>query len=116
MSYPAWPGTLPQVFEEGSYQEALTDNTIRTKMDVGPDKVRRRSTAVVEKIRGTMTLDQTQWGTLRTFYYTTLASSLPYTWIHPSTGAAINCRFVSPPSVSGRSPYVSVNLDIEVIP
>ena len=117
MSYPSWPSSLPQYVEQSGYQESLTDNTIRSKMDVGPAKVRRRFTAVVEPIQFSMWMTLIQWTTLRTFYYTTLACSLPFTWTHPSTQATVNFRFVTPPSVGApQGGYVLASLDLEVIP
>lgn len=117
MAGPNWPGTLPQSIEESGYSESLGDGLLRSKMDVGPAKVRRRFTATVEKVKGTMTMSSTQWTALRTFYYTTLAGgSLAMTFAHPSTGASVQCRFVTPPSAAARSPYVVVTLDLEVLP
>ena len=40
-----WPATLPQEILAEGYEEGLPDVLVRTKMDAGPDKVRRRATA-----------------------------------------------------------------------
>jgi len=117
MSYPAWPVGLPQVFRSDAYSESLTANVLRTQMDAGPVKARRRFSAVNESIRGTMLMTRTQWTALRTFYYTTLGSALPFSWTHPSTYAATNFRFVSPPAmVPAGGVYVIVTLDLETVP
>lgn len=118
MSIPAWPTSLPQKLLAEGYGEKLDDSTvIRTKMDIGPAKVRRRSTSTVEPIKGSMWLTSAQWSTLRFFYYTTLARALKFSWVHPTTGAAVNLRFVTAPALSGgRGPYVSAALDLEVVP
>ena len=113
----AWPGTLPQNIEEGGFVFSLTDNKIRSKVDVGPAKQRQRFTAIVQPFQAMVTLDQTQWGTLQTFHDTTLAGgTLVFTWIHPMTGAGCNMRFVTPPVASGNAPYVKVRLDLEIVP
>ena len=117
MAGPNWPGTLPQTLEEASYSEGLADELLRSKVDVGPAKVRRRFTAGVERLKGTITVDATGWATLRTFFYSNLAAgALPMTYTHPSTGASVQARFVTPPTITPRSPYMVATLDLEILP
>lgn len=117
MSYPAWPATLPQKMLVDGYSGALSSNVLRTDMEAGPKKMRRLTTANVEPVKGMVKLTQAQWITLRTFFYTTLAEVLPFTWVHPTTGAAVNYRFVSPPAESDPGPAtVNILLDLETVP
>lgn len=45
---------------------------LKTDMEVGPPKRRLRSTTPLTKLSGTLELDETQFGTFRTFIETTL--------------------------------------------
>jgi hypothetical protein len=101
----AWPGTLPDKVLKNGYDEVFADNVIRTPMEVGPPKVRRRSTAAPKFFRVSQLLSSTQVGYLDTFYNTTLSSgSIQFDWKHPRTGSAVTTmRFKTPPRVQ----YVS---------
>lgn len=66
----AWPGTLPQNFQIQGYTETGAQNTVRTKMEVGPDKVRKRTTSEVRVVQGNMWLTAAQYTIMRTFYET----------------------------------------------
>lgn len=117
MSYPSWPGTLPQIPLADGYTESLADNVIRSENDAGPAKMRRRSTVTNETLVCTMHITKSQWATVRTFYLTTLAAVLPFTWVQPSTGAAANFRFLSPPTITPAGGlYVTLTLNLEVVP
>jgi hypothetical protein len=117
VSYPAWPVGLPQTVLQDGYDETITDGSIRSKMDAGPAKARRRFTSTNEFVRCSMHITQAQWATARYFYLTTLATVLPFTWTHPSTGASANLRFVSPPRITpAGGGYVRLSLDLEVVP
>lgn len=51
----AWPDTLPQSFDgTGSYQETPEPTTLRTTMDSGVVKLRRRTTRAEVRVSGTM--------------------------------------------------------------
>lgn len=94
-----WPVTLPGNFLAPSYQEAFADNTIRSTMDVGPPKVRRRSTSGTKPISGVMYMTPDQLATLTTFFETTLYDgSLPFDWTHPRLNTAISCQFKGAPA------------------
>jgi hypothetical protein len=70
---PAWPGTLPQLFQRPGFKESEADNLLRTPMDKGPPKVRRRGSDAPRPHAGSMLIDGTQYSAFRTFYKTTLA-------------------------------------------
>jgi hypothetical protein len=73
-----WPGTLPSPISDG-YQEIMADNSIRTQMEVGVAKVRKRSTAAPVKFQLAYNMTATQVITLKTFFNTTISCwlSLP---------------------------------------
>lgn len=114
----AWPNSLPQNLESDGFSEELGDNTIRSTMEVGLDKVRKRYTKSVDKVTGQMKLDATQYATLKNFYKTTLNSgTLPFTFLDPITQESNDYRFLSTPksrSIGGN--YFLVTMSWEKLP
>jgi hypothetical protein len=117
MAAPAWPSSLPTQFLHGTYEEALPDGRIRTDMEVGPAKVRRRTTAAPRPMKGQMTLDNSQMGALSTFWTTdTVYGSRAFTMTHPWFGNTVLVRFVEAPSWTRIGDHVQVTFDLEVLP
>ncbi len=79
MSIPAWPATLPQLFNRQGFAFAEGDGRLQSDTDTGPGKVRRRSTAVANIIQGQMTLTLAQLKIMRAFIRDDLVGgSLPF--------------------------------------
>lgn len=75
----AWPIDLPQSFEVGGYSEGVADNLLENQPDIGPPIRRRRSTANVRPMGGSMLVTESQLGVFRNFFDVTLLSgSLPF--------------------------------------
>lgn len=114
----AWPGTLPQDVLVAGYAEQPPDLALRTQMDIGPAKLRRRQTAAPRPLKVTVGLTRAQVATLDAFYLTDLAGgTLSFTWVHPRTLAGVTFRFVSRPGYvpeSGASWLA--DLDLEILP
>jgi len=118
-----WPGSLPD-FEVG-LKDVGQDGTVRTPMDAGPVKTRRRFTATSRYLTGTIYLtDQTQRAALDAFFETTLGGgSLPFTKADPRDGTQQSLRFMRPPEYehrfgdggSGTDQY-RVSLSLEILP
>jgi hypothetical protein len=110
-----WPPSLPDYVLIDGYSESPPANTIRTEMDVGPAKMRRRSTAAPRPFSITQFMNTTQLATFDTFFNTTLNSgSERFDWVHPRTQAAVEFRFVEQPNyeaIGGTSWHVSYNLE-----
>lgn len=100
-----WPSTLPQQVLAADYVESADANTIRSDVDVGPAKLRRRYTAEVKVFQIGLVLTAAQVATLETFYDATLGVVDPFDWTHPRTLAAASFRFRSRPEYRalGRS-------------
>ncbi|ODT22214.1 MAG: hypothetical protein ABS35_15290 [Kaistia sp. SCN 65-12] len=115
----AWPATLPQYLLSDGYTEAQGDGRLRTQPDIGPAKVRRRSSAMPGPLQGRMMMSGAQRTILDTFVATTLANgTLPFTFPSPLTGSPILVRFASNlPAWSspGGDTFVAA-LDLEVMP
>jgi len=62
-----WPSTLPAPLASG-YAIAPGDQTIRTDMEVGSPRVRRRTTARNDKVTVSWVLSEAQFDTLRDWF------------------------------------------------
>ena len=111
----AWPTTLPNP-AIGTFNESPPDNSIRSSMDKGYDKVRRRTTACVRSISFTLGLTRTQCETLDEFYVTTTASGrVSFDYMHARIKETVEARFAQKPSyrdVSGVKWDCGVELEI----
>ncbi|MFA7287328.1 MAG: hypothetical protein WC055_00465 [Melioribacteraceae bacterium] len=112
-----WPATLPQLPLEAGYSESTIDTSIRTSMDVGPAKVRRRISAGTRDHQMQFIMTSAQLSDFKTFYETTLLSgSLSYTWDHPRSGTNYSWRIKKAPQWSKQGAYYIVPLELEQIP
>lgn len=114
----SWPSSLPQKPLADSYAESATPVTVRTDMDVGLPKVRRRYTAEIRQYGLRLLLTTAQVATLETFYITTLAhGSLTFDWLNPRTQAAATFRMVNRPGYEQAAPgYWYTSLALEELP
>lgn len=87
-----WPSTLPQLPTPLSILPQ--DGAIRTTMDTGPDKVRRRFSATTHQMSFSQVYTGAQWDTLMSFYN----ANLSFTMQDPESGSQRTFRFVQPPS------------------
>lgn len=113
---PTWPAALPCPLA-GTYNEAPPLNTIRSQMDVGPEKVRRRTTANTAPISYTMSLTPANVTVLLDFYnQDTVSGSLPFDYTHPRTGAAVQARFVNVPQIRNQGIRYAGSVELEIMP
>lgn len=100
-----WPSTLPNRWLlDMAYQQA--DEAIRTQMDSGNHKVRRRSSAVPDTAHTRVIFTRDEVERFVTWWRGTLGGgTLRFRWIHPITDAQVEMRFTQPPDewVPGRS-------------
>ena len=90
-----WPVDLPQVPLMEPYSETFPKTLIRTPMAAGPAKVRRLIGSNSRFVSIGMYLTAAQVVIFEEFLTTTLlGGSLHFTWLHPRTAAAIDCRIV----------------------
>ena len=115
----AWPGSLPTKFQSDGYEHSFPDGRLISRMDVGPSKVRTRSSAAIEPMQGVMLMTTAEKAILKEFVETTLdGGSLPFTFPDPDGGSDILVRFgESLPTTSPSSHDTwAVSLDLEVLP
>lgn len=113
-----WPATLPPPLSQ-SFRETPPDGSLRTQMDKGPAKVRRRSTAMTRQIAFEMALDQDQLDDLDDFFTTTTYSgSDEFTFTHPRTSEVVSARFTSPPNYTdlNNGDYYTATIELEILP
>lgn len=114
---PSWPTSLPQRPLIEGYQETPPNVLLRTQMDAGPAKVRRRFTAGVRIYSVAYLLTSTQLTTLDSFFVSDCKhGSVSFTWPHPRTGANITVRFLEPPQYSSADQHWRVTCKFEELP
>jgi hypothetical protein len=119
----AWPGALPSLPTYVGSSETPPDTTLRTPMDAGPAKVRRRFTSGprVLPIRLVMTATQLNAATpngFDAFFVTdTSGGADEWTWTNPRTGGAVTMRFVGTPTyVNLGGTAWEVSFTVEILP
>lgn len=100
MSTRSWPSDLPdEQFEDLNYNPG--SGRIRTSMDQGPAKQRKRFTAVPKFIQLDMYLDGDQLQSFETWFEDTLDHGvLDFDWEHPVDDTTVEMRFVENPKWS----------------
>ena len=117
-----WPPGLPDLQLlglTGERQEAR----VRTQMDTGRPKTRRRFTAAIIRYQIPVIFDGTEKQLFDDFYVTELLEgSLPFIWEDPVTDAAVSLQFVEPPTFrleKGGTPSARIwtgLLSLELLP
>ena len=107
-----WPATLQQKLNTESFSEKFGETLLRSDMDIGPAKVRRRFTKGVDEISCSINLDFDEYDDFSVFFKTTVnGGATPFTFIHPISGLTVSVRFKEPPTISplgGRKFRVSM--------
>jgi len=123
LSDAVWPISLPQAPITRALEVSPPDLLVRSSMDVGPAKVRRRATVGVTVFAIEMAMTATQLATFETFWRdTVLGGALTFDFKNPQTGAAAaEMRFADTPSWSPKAPrtgseYWSVRFRLELLP
>jgi hypothetical protein len=121
MTIPAWSAQqLPQVPQKG-FSESIGLNVIRSPMDAGPSKMRRRA-AGVNTMDLSFIMTTAQCTTLENFIKNTLLGVKRFTFPHPRTNTNVEVRIV--PSGDGEffklqylAPgYWNTSLKFEILP
>jgi hypothetical protein len=106
---------FPQKFEQDGFTDAEPSIFIKTEMDAGPPKLRRRFTAGHRPISGTMIITSTQKASLKTFYQT--YGSVEFNFPDPDTGSTVSVIFMAPPEYTSYAGiYWQVKLQFSIMP
>lgn len=90
-----WPLMLPQRPQKTGFQEKAPNNLIRSDMDTGPAKVRRRGGAKPWQVSASYVLTAEQLASLNLFATETIANgALCFDWPHPVRNEYVRARLV----------------------
>lgn len=90
-----WPSTLPQVLRLEGLNAKKKPNVVRTQMDAGPQKVRRRYTISTKEFSGTIVVSEAQREILEDFYDNVLGNGvLRFVMKDPQTLQPSEFRFL----------------------
>ena len=114
-----WPTELPNIqYPDDALQRVRQSQALRTNMDAGPAKKRRRFTAGAVRLKPwVIRMTKAQVERLRTFYFDELQVVQPFEWIDHVTRAPATYRFVSPPAEKAAGPNMwDVTIELEQLP
>ena len=96
----AWPISLQDKLNEDAFGLDIGETVLRSDMDVGPAKVRRRMTKSVDTLTCSIDVTTSEYSTFLYFFDTTLNGGVnQFTFDHPITGAPTDFRFGGPPQI-----------------
>lgn len=106
-----WP-SLPISLD--SYSETIPDRVIRSSMEVGPQKIRRRSSTAVRKVAFKMMLTDAQVATFDAFFDTN--DSLAFDFTDPRTSVLKRARFAGVSKYDRDETMWTVTVELEYLP
>jgi len=113
----SWPTALYGKILKGSYRETPPKNTIRTSMDTGPPKVRRRSTTNNSKFDLEHFFTSAEVIVFDEFFQNTLKSgSLSFNYRHPKTQTIGEFQFSDAPEYSEMNQGYRIRTKMEMLP
>lgn len=89
-----WPSGLPQYVERDSYSETGGVSVLRTPMDSGPAKVRRRA-KFPSQLEMSVDMTSAQVAIFKTFVEDTIQGVMRFNFPHPRTGNLAEVRIVA---------------------
>lgn len=118
---PTWPSTLPQSPQISGYSEQPQSQVLRSQMDAGPAKSRRRFTAAATDVPVQYLLSQAQVATFQDWFENDLAGgALPFDWPPGRTRAAVSAQIVGDPPYTlepmGSGQWWRLAMQLEVQP
>lgn len=118
MANVVWPDDLPQTPMFENYQESPPALVLRTQMETGAAKQRRRYTAGVRPMRLTLVLTDEELARLDLFFMDDCEGGADrFEWIHPRTGELAIFRFTEPPKYTPVAPDLwKAQLPVELLP
>lgn len=119
---PTWPASLPQQPDAPGYKESPQSQVIRTDMDAGPKKSRRRFTAGSRSIPVTYSLlTRARVQVFEDFFDDDIAAgALAFNWPQPRTGKTVSVQIVGDPPYSlepkGPGKFWTLKFTLEIQP
>jgi len=102
-----WPTSLPQKPLVDGYSREVPNNVIRSSMDTGSDKVRKRGNGKPQVVKATYAMTAAQRDTLETFIRDSIAyGAICFNWPHPELNKLVRARLkASSDGVCTFQPY-----------
>lgn len=116
-----WPANLPAPLRSG-YEINPEDPILRTQMDAGPDRVRRRFTAIPSRIPVSWRFTEAQLALFEAWHKHEALDGAAWFTISLANGlgiSAMEARFTKPPKkplLSGMNWEVSAELEVRELP
>lgn len=112
-----WPADLPSLVPTDEYTEEWDGGTIRSDMDVGSAKVRRRFFRTRRTFARMIYLTAAQYASLLLWYDTVLGGgAVPFQVQHPISGELLLLRFAGNIKVTTIGPlYYAAHVTVEEI-
>ena len=109
-----WPELLPGSLLAAGFSKQPQSNVLRTAMDAGPQKARRRYTARAVNFSGRMILDSAELAVFEQFFHIALADGvLRFNFADPLTLQKAQFRFTSDYIVNETGGLFEVALELE---
>jgi hypothetical protein len=109
-----WPELLPSGLLEKGFSKQPQDNVIRTTMDAGPKKARRRYTARSIKYSGKQNFDAAELAVFEQFYHNVIADGvLRFNFADPVTGEIAEFRFTEKYTATANDGQYEVTMPLE---
>jgi len=109
-----WPEALPNTLLIDGLSAKRSSGVIRTQMDAGPKKARRRYTASTKIFMGRMILDDGQRAVLDQFYHTALADGvLRFNFTDPQTLETAEFRFTGDYTENSSDGMFEIQMSLE---
>jgi len=109
-----WPEILPCGLLADAFSKQTQSNVIRTRMDAGPNKVRRRYTAKTTNYSGNQVYDTAELMVFEQFYHSVIADGvLRFIFCDPISGEQAEFRFRSDPVITDAGGLFSVSMSLE---
>ena len=109
-----WPQYLPAALLINGLSKQPQSNAIRTAMDAGPKKARRRYTARTVKYTGKQVFDAAEMDVFEQFYHTVLADGvLRFNFTDPMSLETAEFRFTEDYAVNAVEGLFEVTMQLE---
>ena len=112
-----WPSELPQHLLRDGFSKKSPDNLIASEVSIGPAKVRRRTTAAVTPISGSLIMTDAQLDQFEDFVENDIAQrSKAFNFPDPRSGSPMLVRMTSAYMVEFLGQDWKVSISLEVLP
>lgn len=114
------PASLQQKFNVQGFTHSIGKTTLRSNVEVGPAKVRRRFTKSVDPYKGSIVMSYDEYDTLYNFYQTTLdGGTKKFNFEDPFSQLPAEFRFINEPNmtpIGTAGIEYRVTFDLEKLP